>query len=98
MALGETMYHPAVAGFLGRATVAPNYAPRGGENPYPFMIPGYKPTGGETGAGMSPGERGITAALNLEGFDVQGRLSAGFLGVIVIALGAFYIFTRGFQL
>lgn len=40
----------------------------------------------------------VGANVTLPGFDVSGRISAGFIGIIVLGLGAFYIITRGMQL
>lgn len=86
-------YSPTVARMLGRVTVPPNSPGRGGA----FTTPGLYPTGGELAANAAR-EPGIFGGIQVDGFELQGRLSAGFVGVIVIALVGFYFVTRGFQL
>lgn len=90
-------YNVSVARMLGRVTVPPNTSGRGGASPYTFMTPGLSPTGGELSANAAR-EPGIFGGIQVDGFELQGRLSAGFVGVIVIALVGFYFVTRGFQL
>lgn len=58
-----------------------------------------KGAGMASGAGYTSGvDPSVTGGIDLGGAAVNGRLTAGFLGVMVIGVGAFYYVTRRMQL
>lgn len=48
-------------------------------------------------AGIGAPEGNVAGSINLGGLELTGRLSAAFLGAIVLALVAFNIVTKGIQ-
>lgn len=73
--------HPSVNGMIGR-----NWG-----NAFPISTP--------EAIGGAPGAEGLMASIAVSrgGAEINGRLSAGLIGMIVVGLGAFYIATRGIQ-
>ena len=67
----------------------------------PVQWPRNQGTGADANAPVSTptaSDVGISAKLNLGGAAIEGRLSAAFLGVVVLALTAFYVINRGREL
>lgn len=76
------MVNPSLNRYLNRGNISYIYGNNGATQPATVGAP----------------EQGVSAAINVGGFELQGRLSAAFLGTLVIALAGFYLVTRGLQL